>query len=228
MAKVKFSALISEMRNKLNGSVFSRNRAGNYLRNKVTPVNPQTAFQTAVRALLTDASQSWRELTQAFRDAWYSATSNFTGTDIFADVRTPSGSNLYAKLFINASNVGDTPLSQPPAVISSPGIVENGLIFNTGISVLTFTDIAMAIPANTALLVRASAGMSAGRRFVKGRSRILIYYYTGADLDTNIWAQYVAHFGAPIVGERVAFELSYTSRLNYVQGPKTTGSIIVA
>ena len=49
MAKVLFSALISDMRNKLNGSVFAKNRGGSYLRTKVTPVNPQTVAQVHKR-----------------------------------------------------------------------------------------------------------------------------------------------------------------------------------
>ena len=43
MAKIKMTAIVADMRNKLNGSVFSRNRGGAYIRTKVTPINPQTS-----------------------------------------------------------------------------------------------------------------------------------------------------------------------------------------
>ena len=114
MAKVKFSALISEMRNKLNGSVFSRNRAGAYLRTKVTPINPRTSLQNAVRELLTSLSQNWRNLTEAQRDAWNAAVHNFQKTDIFGDMKTPSGINLYTKLNLNLANAGLILIDVPP------------------------------------------------------------------------------------------------------------------
>ena len=63
MAKIKLSAIVSEMRGKLNGSVFSKNRGGAYIRTKVTPVNPQSLAQGLVRATLTNLSQAWRGLT---------------------------------------------------------------------------------------------------------------------------------------------------------------------
>ena len=42
MAKILTTAIVADIRNKLNGSVFSKNRYGAYVRTKVTPVNPQT------------------------------------------------------------------------------------------------------------------------------------------------------------------------------------------
>ena len=65
MAKIKMTAIVADMRNKLNGSVFSRNRGGAYIRTKVTPINPQTAAQVQARSLLTSLSQGFRSLSQA-------------------------------------------------------------------------------------------------------------------------------------------------------------------
>ena len=101
MAKVKFSALISEMRNKLNGSVFARNRGGAYLRTKVTPTNPMTIAQVQARSLLTSFSQAWRGLTEDQRQAWLSVVDQWSRTDVFGDVVNPSGSTLYIRLNIN-------------------------------------------------------------------------------------------------------------------------------
>lgn len=114
MAKVKFGMMAVDMRNKLGGQVFSKNRGGAYIRTKVTPANAQTSFQTAVRAILTFFAQSFRTLTAAQILAWNNAVSDFTGTDIFGDVRTPSGINLYIRLNANLAKVGEPAISDPP------------------------------------------------------------------------------------------------------------------
>jgi len=106
MAKVKFSALISDMRNKLNGSVFSKNRAGSYLRNKVTPSNPSTPSQALVRSILGTLASTWRTLTDPQRDAWNAAVESWLTTDIFGDTVTPSGFGLYVRLNGNIVNAG--------------------------------------------------------------------------------------------------------------------------
>src|SRR3546814_3353017 len=61
ISKVKFGALMTDARGKLGGHVFSKNRAGSYLRTKVTPVNQQTSYQTSVRALFEIGRASCRE-----------------------------------------------------------------------------------------------------------------------------------------------------------------------
>ena len=96
--KIKFGAIVVDGRGKIGGHVASKNRGGAYLRTKVTPTNPQTTFQSAVRNRLTAFSQGWRGLTQAQRDAWNAAVSNFSKTDVFGDIKQPTGLNLYVKL----------------------------------------------------------------------------------------------------------------------------------
>src|SRR3546814_20356183 len=76
MAKVKFGALMTDARGKLGGHVFSKNRAGSYLRTKVTPVNPQTSYQTSVRALFGAISPQWSGLSQAVRDSFNGAVAD--------------------------------------------------------------------------------------------------------------------------------------------------------
>lgn len=92
--KTKFGAIIVDGRGKIGGHVASKNRGGAYLRTKVTPANAQTSAQNQVRNLFTSLTQGWRGLTQAQRDAWNAAVLDYSRTDIFGDIRNPSGINL--------------------------------------------------------------------------------------------------------------------------------------
>lgn len=55
----------------VGGLTFSHNRAGPYIRNRATPVNPNTVYQQAVRSAMAALASYWNEtLTQVQRDAW--------------------------------------------------------------------------------------------------------------------------------------------------------------
>lgn len=227
MAKIKFSMIVSDMRNKLNGSVFSKNRAGSYVRNKVTPVNPQTSFQNAVRGALTAASQSWRTLTQSQRDAWQGAVQNFTKTDIFGDIKTPSGINLYNALYLNASTLGAVPLTTPPPLSSSPGVPDIGLTVDSAPQTFTITSGLGAVPAGEDWVIFGTNGQSAGREFVKNQYRVVTVLAGGTALPYAGITPYTNKFGALVAGTKVGVKVKAIDNTTFVAGPSSTALEIV-
>lgn len=223
MAKVKFSALVSDMRNKLNGSVFSKNRAGSYLRNKVTPVNPQTSFQTAVRAALTAASQSWKTLLQSERDAWSAAVSSFAKTDIFGDIKNPSGINLYNKLYMNANTIGGAPLTSPPNVVATPGVPDADIAPDSTPQTFTVTSGLANVPASEDWVIRATSNQSPGKTFVKSEYRIVTVIPGGTALPYAGIADYTNKFGAIVAGQKIGWSVEAIDNTTFVTGPKVTG-----
>ena len=203
MAKVKFSALISEMRNKLNGSVFARNRGGAYLRNKVTPVNPQTIAQVQARSLLTSYSQSWRSLTQNQRDAWRSVVDQWSRTDVFGDVVNPSGSSLYIRLNINISLAGGAAISTPPTPTGAAALSDLSVAADESSNTVAVTFDPAAVPAGHALYIEATPNLSPGISNANSRFR---YVATGAAAATSpiaIGTEYLAKFGALVEGQKL-------------------------
>lgn len=201
MAKVKFSALISEMRNKLNGSVFSKNRGGNYLRNKVTPVNPQTARQTLVRSRLAGLASGFRALTAAQIASWNSAVGNFPYTDIFGDVKQLSGLQLYEKLNLNLLNAGQTALTSPPAPVGvDPLTSMSWTAAQGGAKSVTFA--ASPVPAGHTLIIEATPSMSPGRNFVKNEFRFIQTVAAAATSPQAITTAYDLKFGDVTTGQK--------------------------
>jgi len=203
MAKVKFSALVSDMRNKLNGSVFSKNRAGSYLRNKVTPVNPQSTAQVNVRNRFTVLSQNWRGLTDAQRLSWAAAVDSYKRTDIFGDLKTPSPLNLYMRINGNLQIVDVTPIDTAPVAGDTPqltGLQASGIISASEIQIDTNEG---AVPANTAYVVDATPPVSAGVSFVKSQFRTIQILDAGTAMPADVWNNYVDRFGTPLAGQKV-------------------------
>src|SRR5699024_3890868 len=151
---VKFSALVSGMRNKLNGSVFSVNAYGSYLRNKTSPTNPQTSYQQAQRQMLGSLSAQWKGLTQGQRDSWNSATADFKQTDAFGDIHELAGNTLFVKLNKNMLNAGAPIQSEAPAPIEIPTIAISNVAFDTTAGTFTFDIDPGTIPSDFELFVK--------------------------------------------------------------------------
>lgn len=207
MAKIKYSALVSDMRNKLNGSVMSKNRYGSYVRNKVTPVNPQSSFQQAVRQRLGSLSSSWRNLSQAQRVAWAEVAKNAPFTDIFGDTKTLDGKSFFVKLNSNLLGIGQPQMDNAPILGEVPSIALAGASAATDGAVTISID-STTVPAGFALKVYATPALPAQINFVKNRYRELAGTATVTDGDAILTTAYANRFAAPgdpDEGKRVHF-----------------------
>lgn len=228
MAKVKFSALISEMRNKLNGSVFSKNRAGNYLRNKVTPVNPQSDAQVEARSRLAQFSQGWRSLTEAQRNAWIGAVDNWTTTDIFGDTVKPSGNNLYTKLNANIALAGGVAISVPPAPTGATALTSLSIAPDSVTPEFIIDFAATPVPANHSLVIEATAPQSPGINFFKSKYRVILVAPAATASGLNVITQYTAKFGNLIAGQKVSVRCKMINTLTGEVSQALTASEIIS
>lgn len=230
MAKIKYSALVSDMRNKLNGSVLSKNRYGNYVRNKVTPVNPQTSFQLNQRANLSSLSAQWRGLTQSQRDAWAIAASERPFTDIFGDTKTLTGQALFVSVNLNLLAAGNSVINDAGSSVSIPvlesvslAVASNagGVIQDADVTILPAT-----VPANFKLVVYGTPAYSAGISFVKNKYRYLGTFTPVAGV-VDISAALTARFGSAAVGKKVSVKLALVSTISGQLGLPSSADAVI-
>lgn len=218
MAKIKFSAWLTDARGKQSGTVFSKNRYGAYTRNRVTPVNPSTTFQVAVRNFLTTLAQAWRALSAAQRTAWNGAVNNFLSANVFADVVRLSGFNLFLRLNRNLQTIGVATLTSPPVPGAVFGFTTLSVVANTtgGLLTLTFTG---AIPATDKVILEATAGVSAGKSFLKSEYRIIKILTDASVSPYAAAADYIAKFGALApAGLKVGVRMTSVNKTTGQQG----------
>lgn len=201
--KVKFGAIVTDGRGKIGGHVLSKNRAGAYMRTKVTPVNPQTSYQADVRALFSSLTQGWRSLTAPQRLAWDNAVSNFATTDIFGDLRNPTGKNLYQRLNTNISNAGGTLITSPPLPAGGGETPDITPSFTVAGGVISLAFAASPIPAGFAVIIEMTPPMSPSVSFVKNEFRILGVLPPADATPTVFTTQYAARFGAFALGQQI-------------------------
>lgn len=210
MAKVKFSAFVSDIRNKSNGSVFSKNRYGSIIRNKVTPVNPQTQAQQQARSSLGNLSSSFRALTLDQIKGWNAAGPNFPFTDIFGDVKHLSGQTLFVKLNANLEKIGQPRVltaPQPSGFPELPNVVATAIVVGDNLGDLEISTDLEQLPVGFDLVAYATPSISKSISFVKNRFRFLGEAAL-VDGTASLTALYSGRFPTPLVGDIVHIKVA--------------------
>lgn len=193
MAKIKYSALVSDMRGKLNGSVMSKNRSGSYVRNKVTPSNPQTSAQMLIRGIFSEITKGWSQLSEVARQSWENSVEAFQGTNIFGDVVKPSGKTLFQKLNQNLMISGQASVSVCPIPAELPYASVTSVTFD--VSDESLEVVTAGNTTDCQLLVFATAPMSQGTKFVKNKLRKIGVYTGGNAFTADVYGDYYNKFG---------------------------------
>lgn len=205
MAKIKFGMMMTDARGKLGGQVFSKNRSGAYIRTKVTPSNPQTNAQAQVRSNLGTLSASWSTLTPAQIAGWNDAVNDWQSTDIFGDIKKPTGKNLFVKLNLNCLN-NDLPVN-----VSAPQKIElanvSGVYVTLDAVTGTLTIIDLPIFSDGVYQIEATPSVPLGVSFVKNKFRVITTEGVTTAGPVDISTAYTARFGSAIGAQKIYFRI---------------------
>lgn len=125
MPKIRLSALVSDIKGKSNGSVFSKNNGGIYFRNNPNGGGRKSAKWDKQKSVLSSLSTEWKSLTNEQQEAWNAATTSYPTTDAFGNIRIPSGYQLFMRLNGTLRSMGLPMLAVPnsPRTTPSPGTI---------------------------------------------------------------------------------------------------------
>lgn len=213
MAKVKFTAFLADMRNKLNGSVFARNRGGAYVRTKVTPLNPQSIAQVGARSLLTGLAQGFRSLTQDEITAWNNAVNDWQTTDIFGDSVSPTGLALYVRLNSNIINAGGTVITTPPSSVGAVALEQLGLTAAVTGDVFDIDFLPAAVPADHTMYVESTSMLSPGINNANSRFRFIDTHAAAGASPVDMFAAQTSKFGSLVAGQKVFVRAKFINKL---------------
>jgi len=101
MAIIKTGAIVTDIRGKLGGHFFSRNKSSAFMATKYKPKRSVSFDQMFQRQNFKTVLQLWRNLTTAQRDAWNLAAPTFPYKDRFGSSKTGSGFWLFVKINLN-------------------------------------------------------------------------------------------------------------------------------
>lgn len=106
---------VGQLSGQAGNTVASRNRNGSYLRTRVTPVNPRTSLQSAVRASFASFATNWKALTDAQRGSWDALGAGTSRTDSLGSTYTLTGLQSYISVNRNLATIGSAAVTTAPA-----------------------------------------------------------------------------------------------------------------
>lgn len=185
------------------GITSSRNRFGQYVRTRATPVNPSSTFQGTVRARLSASAAAWRTLTDVQRDGWASLGLSITRTDSLGQYINLTGFQAFVSVNNNLAAAGDAQVNDAPA-LTTPDALQSLTPTVTDVPLVSIAYTATPLGAGQRLFLYASPPRSAGRNFENDLRLISVSAAAGASPLVATTA-YQARFGNPVATQKVFF-----------------------
>ena len=116
MAKLLDPLRSSEARGRVGGVIYNTARGAKYAKVFTSPVQPRTARQLAIRALMQVCTRAWADLAAGERAAWNNYATLHTEIDWTGQPITLSGFNWYCRLSVRLLDEALSVVDTPPAV----------------------------------------------------------------------------------------------------------------
>jgi len=206
MAIVQFGVLITGIRGKLAGAVFSANATGPYVRDWYKSSNPRTSSQSTNRGVFSSLPNLWRGLTDAQRDDWdtWAALPAQAKVNSLGDTYYCSGWNWFATInqrLLSASQ--STRLTYPTnARPAAPTITGFTFVDNAGTPQIEVTWAGAEFLATESIVITAASNPGAGHTVQYGFFPVMKVTLNPGASPEDFSTQFVAKFGTPVTGAR--------------------------
>jgi hypothetical protein len=206
--------------------VFAQNKGGNYVRTKTTPTNPQTTAQSAVRSIFADISTSWSGLTDVQRETFNSVVPAYAKTNVFGDLKIPSGKALYQRL---NQNLGITNQSAISSAVNPLPIATATLNSVIGIVAGPVLQVNLAgTCTGSKVIIYATPPMSAGTKFVKNKLRVIDIQTGGVDDEFAIDGNWTDKYGPLVLGMNIVCGVKFVNDNGQASPLQTLKMVITA
>lgn len=205
----------------VNWRTASRNRNGQYIRNRSIPVQPRSTAQLAVRGMLTLASQAWKSISVDDQTAWKTFGSLHPRTDSLGQSNGSTGQQAFVGVAATSQLLGyPIPAGAPPAEPDMSAFTEGALSSVDGVTTIS----GYATPTGGQVMIWATKPQSTGRRFF-GPPVYLQASTVDGTAPINISAQLSARWGTLPNGSVV--QITQIPVVNGIMGSKSTSQVTI-
>lgn len=236
MALIQLGSIVAEIRGKLGGTVFSRNRSGNYMRNKTSPVNPNTERQVQVRSQFSFLAGYFKDtITATQRDNWNSWANNSPFTNVLGNTYYTTGINSFIKINMMKLLCGLSIIADPPTEFgeASPIILnEAGIVVSEAAGTISITAITDLLNFDgsiddEAVLISVGEPRSPNVNFFKGPYKIATAI-VGNSLTPPVFPNEITPPYALIEGQRLNIKVKHLSATGQVSPESVCDVLVVA
>lgn len=189
------------------GTTHSHNRAGQYTRNRRSPVQPVgTGRRAFIRSKFGASSTAWSALTSTQQAAWTTYSDSHPITDSLGQSIKLTGHQMYVAINTQLQNCGQAVNATPPvsAATVAPVVTVYTAVASTGVVTITMT---ASGTASDFILVAFARPQSAGRSSVSAFWQA--DHLPGNSLgNATEGTKVVAQFGALVAGQRLFLKLT--------------------
>lgn len=201
----------------------SHNRAGQYYRNRRSPVQPVgTGRRAFMRSAFGAASSAWAGLSPADQASWNAFAASYPVTDSLGQSITLTGHQMYVSINAQLINCGQAPVTDVPADTGTlPAAITVFTVTAAGVITLTIVG---AMTVDDFYLVSFSKPVSAGVTFNKTywqQTVVAGNSVGGATFGTA----YVAQFGTIPAGKKVFVQLTPVNQYGVTGVPVTAVAV---
>jgi len=205
MAKIQFGSIVTDMRNKLDNQIYSRNRGGAYVKAYAIPANPDTAYQQLYRGYFASVAAQWQGITEAQRQTWLLNCEKFPVIDNLSNKIILSGWNLFIRLNQNLTIAGQSTIATCPQKQGTPLVSGFYVTADTGSGQLLLHSDLASIPTGYTGILFMTAGYSPTINYFRKYQRLLTTLANGSTFDgLDITATWLARFAGVAVGNKIA------------------------
>lgn len=228
MAVIQYTALVNQVRGKLNGSVMNKSRTINTVQKKQQQPKGQRGFQPEIRQSFSYYQRVWKELTPVQQTSWQTAASFNPARDRFGNQVILSGYNQFIKAGVLSFYAGTPfsfnayPAAAPTKAFEISDLLTPAFFYSesggVGFSVYV-NDYSIDPGAGYGFIFDISLPISGGVTSYHGRWVNVAGSVANDDIITNISQDLGTYYPMPAVGQRVLWR----ARLVHIQ----TGATVV-
>lgn len=206
------------------GVTSSHNRAGQYVRNRRTPVNTVgTGRRAFIRQAFGAASSAWSALSGAVQAAWDSYAAGHPTTDRLGQSITLTGHQMFVSVYVQWLNCGNVTV---PAVPVSSAVFSAGSPTFTAVhaGAITLTPTGLGAAGDFALIAF-SRPVSAGVSFMKTFWQAT--HVAGTSVAAYVaTAAYNAQFGTAVAGQKIFAKVTPVNQYGVTGTPVIVSAIV--
>jgi hypothetical protein len=209
------------------GTTASHNRAGQYYRNRRSPVQPVgTGRRAFIRSTFGNMSKAWSAISPAQQAAWSAYAESYPRTDSLGQSIKLTGQQMFVACNTSLMNAGLSQLNDPPVsnAVTPVGIITFSAT-NTGTPALNLT-LDGAGAATDKITISFARQVSSGVSFVKTFWQADVADANDDTPITGLLALYTAQFGALVSGKKLFLRLAPVNQYG-VTGTPTITSVVV-
>jgi len=208
MAKIKLGPMVGQASGAIGATVFSHNRYGAYVRQRVIPTISTTIYALAAKSRLSTVSAMWGALTDAQRTAWRTWAANNPITDRLGDRQILTGHAAYVKINAGLMAAAESTLSVPPVGEGPAGLTSCSLVADIGAGGWVLTFAATPLGADDKLELNACLVDDDSINYVKNYLRQVCFSAKAQATGWDFQTEFEARFGTCQVGQIVHAYLS--------------------